>query len=83
MATITLNYNTKNMQAQKALNYILSLGVFRTETVRRRRSQAVLGKTEAQTKDPFAEIRGIWADRDISAKELRSQAWGRDEYGSL
>ena len=27
-------------------------------------------------KDPFAEVRGIWADRDIDAKTLRKQAWG-------
>jgi len=27
-------------------------------------------------KDPFAEVRGIWADRDIDAKTLRKKAWG-------
>ncbi|MCL2042136.1 MAG: hypothetical protein FWG84_08910 [Bacteroidales bacterium] len=26
--------------------------------------------------DPFAEVRGIWADRNIDAKTLRKQAWG-------
>ena len=27
-------------------------------------------------KDIFAEVRGIWADRDIDAKQLRKQVWG-------
>ena len=26
--------------------------------------------------DPFAEVRGIWADRDIDATTLRKKAWG-------
>ena len=28
MATVTLNYDARNVQAQKALDYILSLGLF-------------------------------------------------------
>ena len=32
MATITLDYNSKNVQAQKALDYILSMGVFKAKT---------------------------------------------------
>jgi len=31
MATITLNYNTRNIIATKTIEYILSLGVFKTE----------------------------------------------------
>ena len=30
-------------------------------------------------KDPFAEVFGIWADRDIDAKTLRKQAWGIED----
>ena len=30
-------------------------------------------------KDPFAEVRGIWADRNIDATTLRKQAWGIEE----
>jgi len=30
-------------------------------------------------KDPFAEVRGIWADRDIDATTLRKRAWGIEE----
>jgi hypothetical protein len=30
MATITLKYNAKNIKAQKALEFMLSLGVFET-----------------------------------------------------
>ena len=32
MATITLKYNSKNPKAQKALEFMLSLGVFETAT---------------------------------------------------
>jgi len=32
MATITLDYNKRNVQARNALEYILSMGVFRTQT---------------------------------------------------
>lgn len=32
MATITLKYNPKNHKAQKALEFMLSLGVFEPET---------------------------------------------------
>ena len=27
-------------------------------------------------KDPFAEVYGMWVDRDIDAAKLRKQAWG-------
>jgi hypothetical protein len=30
MATITLEYNTRNIQAQKTLDYILSMGFFKS-----------------------------------------------------
>jgi len=32
MATITLEYNTRNIQAKKTLEYILSMGFFKTTT---------------------------------------------------
>ena len=32
MATVTLEYNTRSIQAQKTLEYILSLGFFRNIT---------------------------------------------------
>jgi len=31
MATITLDYDARNVQAQKALDFILSLGLFKKE----------------------------------------------------
>ena len=31
MATITLNYNARNAQAQKTLEYILSMGLFKID----------------------------------------------------
>ena len=36
-------------------------------------------KKIAPKDDPFAEVRGIWADRDIDGKTLRKQAWGIEE----
>ena len=33
-------------------------------------------------KDPFAEVFGMWVDRDIDAAMLRKQAWGI-ENGAL
>jgi len=35
MATIVLDYDARNMQAKKALEYILSLGVFRSQILKR------------------------------------------------
>jgi len=35
-----------------------------------------LTRKKVVEKDPFAEVRGIWADRNIDAKTLRKQAWG-------
>jgi hypothetical protein len=33
MATITLDYNSRNTMAQKTLTYILSLGIFKEKTM--------------------------------------------------
>jgi hypothetical protein len=33
MATITLDYNSQNAMAQKTLDYILSLGIFKEKTM--------------------------------------------------
>ena len=75
MATIILNYNTRNVQAQKALNYILSLGVFKTQTGEISRKKIVKTQSMQGVKDPFAEVRGIWAGRDVDARALRNEAW--------
>lgn len=32
MTTISLTYNERNIMAQKAIDYILSLGLFKTDT---------------------------------------------------
>jgi hypothetical protein len=79
MASILLNYNTRNEQARKALDDILSSGFFEVRTIRKpckKKSSINLVKTRSvQTKDPFAEVRGIWADRDVDARALRNEAW--------
>ena len=33
MATVTLDYNSRNVMAQKTLDYILSLGIFKEKTM--------------------------------------------------
>ena len=35
MATITLDYNSRNITAQKTLDYILSLGIFKEKTMKK------------------------------------------------
>ena len=34
-----------------------------------------LAQKKVAKKDPFAEVRGIWSDRDIDGTTLRKQAW--------
>jgi len=48
MATITLEYNTRNIQAQKTLDYILSLGFFKSVTTQ---STAKKSRLEKSLKD--------------------------------
>jgi len=38
-----------------------------------------LAQQEVLKNDPFAEVFGIWADRNIDAKTLRKQAWGIED----
>ena len=45
MATITLEYNTRNIQAQKTLNYILSLGFFKSVTTQQTVKKSRLEKS--------------------------------------
>ena len=44
MATITLDYDIYNVQAQKALDYILSIGVFKTSAGRVVKEESLLEK---------------------------------------
>ena len=36
----------------------------------------LLARKRIVTKDPFLEVFGMWADRDVDAVMLRKQAWG-------
>ena len=38
-----------------------------------------LAQKKVVKKDIFADVFGIWADRDIDAKTLRKQAWGIED----
>ena len=44
MATITLDYDGRNTQAQKALDFILSLGIFRTSNSSVQKKESLLKK---------------------------------------
>lgn len=37
----------------------------------------LIEREAAMQGDPFANLRGIWKDRDIDAEELRERAWKR------
>lgn len=37
----------------------------------------LIEREAAMQSDPFANLRGIWKDRDIDAEELRERAWNR------
>ncbi|MBS1938241.1 MAG: hypothetical protein JSS84_10585 [Bacteroidetes bacterium] len=37
----------------------------------------LIEREAAMQRDPFANLRGIWKDRDIDAEELRERAWKR------
>ena len=78
MATIILDYNTRNVQAQRALDNILALGIFKVQTIEKshRKKSDINQKicSMQSINDPFAEVRGIWADRDVDARALRNEA---------
>lgn len=46
--------------------------------IKHTRTREVAKKIAVQ-KDPFADVFGIWADREIDGKTLRKQAWGIEE----
>ena len=64
MATITLHYDARNSIAAKAIDYVMSLGVFETEnrqytdTFKRSVEEMQYGKTYRleNTENPIAEI---------------------------
>ncbi len=37
----------------------------------------LIEREAAMQSDPFANLRGIWKDRDIDAEEIRQRAWKR------
>lgn len=53
--------------------------------IQRKKVQALLEKdgdqlrdpSPGQVQEPFAELWGIWADRDIDLKKIRAKAWRR------
>ena len=46
MATIILDYDARNTQAQKTLNFILSLGIFKTQKNNANEGKPLSGKRE-------------------------------------
>ena len=47
-----------------------------TDTISLTQRGKFLIRERVEKKDPFAEVFGMWADRDIDAAKLRKQAWG-------
>ena len=45
-----------------------------TALLQKTKENTKFGKNDTK-KDFFAEVRGIWADRNIDGKTLRNQAW--------
>ena len=52
MATIVLNYDARNTQAKKALEFILSLGVFKTQTLKKNSTHKKVTFTDFGLKAP-------------------------------
>jgi hypothetical protein len=61
------DFNKKNMEILDAIE---------TDTVILPKRSKFLTRERVVKKDPFAEVFGMWADRDIDATMLRKQAWG-------
>jgi len=51
MATITLDYDARDVQAQKALNFILSTGIFKTSNYNAAKEESLLEKRKKLDKE--------------------------------
>ena len=51
MATITLDYDARNVQAQKALDFILSMGIFKTTKENATQAESLLEKRNKLDKE--------------------------------
>ena len=65
MATITLDYNARNSQAKKALDYILSLGYFKPTEFSIHQTVA---KPKSKEDYEFDKLFGAW-ESELSAEE--------------
>jgi hypothetical protein len=65
MATITLDYNARNSQAQKALEYILSLGYFKPKEFTVYQS---VENSESKDDYEFEKLFGAW-ESNLNAEE--------------
>ena len=59
MATVTLNYNTRNLQAKNVLNYILSTGWFMIDNIEKKRVYKIKKTKNSTTQEAlFDAING-------------------------
>jgi len=63
MATITLDYSTRNAEAKKALEYLLSLGFFKAHAIRKSRRKT--GFLSARQEDKLVYL----ASEKVLAKD--------------
>ena len=65
MATVTLEYNYSNVQAQKTLEYILSLGFFRPANIGKEVSFSEKRKNlDHEMKNYMVDLKGFKFDRE-------------------
>jgi phosphotransacetylase len=65
MATITLDYNARNVQAQKALEYILSLGLFKPSAIGKKESiSEKREKLDIELKDYLVDLSNFKFNRE-------------------
>jgi hypothetical protein len=70
----------KNRVNKKKIDSILLfLKTLNIDAEVKRRSGQKINAHEHNGFDPFAEVRGIWADRDIDGRKLRNEAWNIQE----
>ena len=50
--------------------------IYAVDTVSLPKRNKLMTRKKVVKKDPFAEVFGIWVDREIDAATLRRQTWG-------
>jgi len=73
MATIILDYNTRNAQAQKALDYILSLGFFKVQAAEKLQKKTIASSKEQNDEFLYSVSEQVLAKDWLNQNE--DEAW--------